>query len=168
MSYQSVNPNTTERFFTVVRRTDGKAITSGTVNYYLRSRSGDNEGKWWHDAIQSWVIGEIGNPMTHNADGHWEIDLSMSPFTAANMRLLEYVKETNDNHIPDSRHLIVEETVPDNASIEQILTVVQQNPQEIIDAVVGAIQSLTIEVQPTRTILGPCDESVKTGYLLPK
>jgi hypothetical protein len=105
MSYQSIDAGATERFFTVVAKASGDPITGGTVNYYLKSKSGDNAGKWWRDSDQTWQVAETANAMTHDADGHWEIDLSESPFTAG-VRYLEYTKESGDLHIPDSRHLI--------------------------------------------------------------
>ncbi|MDM4015854.1 hypothetical protein [Roseiconus lacunae] len=105
MSYQTIQTGATERFFTVVARSSGDPITSGTVNYYLRAKSGDNAGKWWRDSDQSWQAGSIANPMAHNDDGHWEIDLTESPFSDG-VRYLEYVKESGDLHVPDARHLI--------------------------------------------------------------
>jgi hypothetical protein len=103
--YHSINSGETERFFTVVARASGAPVTAGTVNYYLRAKSGANNGKWWRDSDQTWQVAETANAMTHNADGHWEIDLTTSPFTDG-VRYLEYVKESGDLHVPDGRHLV--------------------------------------------------------------
>lgn len=103
--YHSINAGETERFFTVVARASGAPITSGTVNYYLKAKSGANAGKWWKDADQTWDVAETANAMTHDADGHWEIDLTSTPF-ADGVRCLEYVKESGDLHVPQARHLI--------------------------------------------------------------
>jgi hypothetical protein len=103
--YHSINAGETERFFTVVARASGAPITSGTVNYYLKAKSGANAGKWWKNADETWDAAETANAMTHDADGHWEIDLASSPF-ADGVRYLEYVKESGDLHVPQARHLI--------------------------------------------------------------
>ena len=105
MSYQDIAAGTTERFFTVVRRSNGNPITSGLVNYYLLAKSGANVGRWWRDSDQSWQAGSVANAMTHQDDGHWEIDRSSSPIESG-VRYLEYFKESGDLHIPDSRHLV--------------------------------------------------------------
>ena len=104
MSYQTIDAGITERFFTVVNRNSGGPIVAGTVNYYLRAKSGVNDGKWWRNSDQTWQATEQANQMTHQADGHWEIDLTSSPFTNG-VRFFEYVKDSDDFHIPDSRHL---------------------------------------------------------------
>jgi hypothetical protein len=103
--YHSINAGETERFFTVVARASGAPITSGTVNYYLKAKSGANAGKWWANATETWEVAETANAMTHEADGHWEIDLASTPF-ADGVRYLEYVKESGDLHVPQARHLI--------------------------------------------------------------
>lgn len=105
MGYQSIQPGTTERFFTAVRRVNGDPIVSGLVDYYLKAKSGPNEGKWWSDSDQSWKVVETANAMTHEADGHWEIDLTVSPFSLG-IRYLEYMKDATNAHIPDARHVI--------------------------------------------------------------
>ena len=68
MSYQSIQVGTTERFATLVARADGSPITSGTVNYYLKAKSGANAGKWWRDSDQTWQAGETANAMTHELE----------------------------------------------------------------------------------------------------
>lgn len=104
MSYQDINVGETERFFTVEKKSDGDPIKTGTVNYYLKAKSGPNDGKWWRDSDQTWQAVETANPMTHEADGHWEIDLTTSPFVDG-VRYLEYVEESGDLHIPMKRHV---------------------------------------------------------------
>ena len=105
MSYQDIEAGTTERFFTVVARVDGSPIIAGTVNYYLKCKSGANDGKWWADGTQTWEVGAQANAMSHEDDGHWEIDLTSTPFVDG-VRYHEYVKESGDLHVPDGRHLI--------------------------------------------------------------
>jgi hypothetical protein len=123
VSYQAIEPGTTERFFTAVKRVNGDPITTGMVDYYLKAKSGPNVGKWWRDSDQTWQATETANEMTHEADGHWEIDLSESPFDLG-IRYLEYVKEATNLHIPDARHVIASKdgqyqiavTIQDSAS----------------------------------------------------
>jgi len=112
MSYQSIDAGITERFFTVVKRSNGDPVVAGTVNYYLKAKSGANAGKWWKDSDQTWADTETANAMQHDEDGHWEIDLTSSPFIDG-IRFLEYVKESGNLHVPDSRHLIAGTSVKD-------------------------------------------------------
>jgi len=103
--YQSLSVATLERFFTVVARADGSPIVSGTVNYYLKATSGSQAGKWWRNSDQTWQAAETANALSHDADGHWGIVLSGTPFEDG-VRYLEYVKETGNLHVPDARHVI--------------------------------------------------------------
>ena len=105
MSYQTIDAGATERFFTVIAKASGNPIIAGTVNYFLKAKSGADVGKWWRNSDQTWQVAETANAMAHEADGHWEIDLASSPFVDG-LRYLEYVKESGDLHVPDSRHLI--------------------------------------------------------------
>jgi len=166
MSYQSIETGLKERFFTVVGRSDGNPITAGTVNYYLKAKSGDNAGKWWQDSDQTWQDTEVANTMTHEADGHWEIELTSSPFIDEE-RYLEYVKEASNRHVPDSRHLVGQDRLnqPDNDSIALILESVQDlscDTETTIAALTNALKN--ISVHPERVVLGPCQRSVTPLY----
>ena len=105
--YHTINAGELERGFTVIARLDGSPITTGTVNYYLRCKSGSNAGKWWRDADQTWQAAETANAMSHDADGHWDILLTAGaagPFVAG-VRYREYVKESGNLHVPEGRLL---------------------------------------------------------------
>jgi hypothetical protein len=103
--YQTIETgDTSERGFTLVAKASGSPITSGTVNYYLKAKSGANAGKWWRDSDQTWQAVEIANAMTHDADGHWSRTLAASPFSDG-VIYLEYAKESGDIHVPVSRRL---------------------------------------------------------------
>lgn len=104
-SYQAIPAGTRRRGFTVVTRTTGAPVTTGTVNYYLLAKSGANAGKWWNDSTQSWAASETANAMSHDADGHWELVLDGDPF-ADGINYLEYVKTSGDTHVPDGRRLV--------------------------------------------------------------
>ena len=106
---QDIDSNTTERIFPVVAKASGSPITTGTVNYYLKAKSGTNVGKWWRDSDQTWQATETANAMTHEVDGSWEIDLSAAPFSHG-VRFLEYVKESGDLHAPVSNHVTGKDT----------------------------------------------------------
>lgn len=106
--YHTINAGELERGFTVVARASGDPVTMGTVNYYLKCKSGDDAGKWWRNSDQSWQAAETANAMTHDADGHWDILLSAGaagPFVAG-VRYREYVKESGNLHVPDGRLLV--------------------------------------------------------------
>ena len=63
----------------LVAKASGSAIAAGTVNYYLKALTGDNAGKWWKNADQTWDVAETANAMTHQADGCWTITLAATP-----------------------------------------------------------------------------------------
>jgi hypothetical protein len=105
--YHTINAGELERGFTVVAKANGDPITTGTVNYYLKAKSGANAGKWWRNSDQTWLPAETANAMTHDADGHWDILLTAGatgPFVAG-VRCLEYIKESGNLHVPDGRLL---------------------------------------------------------------
>ena len=83
----------------------GGPIDSGTVNYYLRAKTGVNAGKWWKDSDQTWAVAETANPMTHDADGNWTIELTASPFTE-DIVYIEYAKESGNLHVAAAGRLL--------------------------------------------------------------
>ena len=89
----------------MVAKASGSAITSGTVNHYLLAMSGDNAGKWWKNADQTWAATETATAMTHAADGSWTVELAESPFEAG-VIYLEYAKESGDLHIAGEGRLL--------------------------------------------------------------
>lgn len=101
--------STTARAFTLIDKSSGSPIASGTVNLYIKNISGANSGKWWRDSDQTWQVSETGNAMTHQADGHWTRTLATSPWNSGDVTL-EYAKESGDLHVPVSRLLQVEYT----------------------------------------------------------
>lgn len=84
-------------------KASGSAITTGTVNYFLKALTGVNAGKWWKNSDQTWAASETANAMTHQADGGWTINLAASPFVTAGQvpgdRYYEYAKESGDLHV---------------------------------------------------------------------
>jgi hypothetical protein len=106
--YHTINAGELERGSTVIARLDSSPITAGTVNFYLKCKSGANAGKWWKNSDQTWQAAETANAMTHDADGHWDILLTAGasgPFVAG-VRYLEYVKESGNLHVPEGRLLV--------------------------------------------------------------
>ena len=121
-TYQAIAVGTRQRFFTAVKKANGDPIVTGVVNYYVKAKSGTNIGKWWRDSDQTWQVAKTANPMTHDDDGHWGIDLAGSPFAEGD-RYLEYLQESGQLHIPDSRHLIGSTTGNGVGSVKQLLNV---------------------------------------------
>lgn len=121
--YLTVDTTETLRWFTVVSRASGDPIEAGTVYYYLAARSGANSGKWWRDSDQTWQASPVGNEMRHLDDGHWTIVLSAAPF-ASGVRYIEYVKESNNLHIPNGRPLRGGKAA-DESSVQDVLTAVE-------------------------------------------
>jgi len=89
----------------LVAKVDGSAITTGTVNYYLKCLTGTNAGLWWKNSDQTWAASETANAMTHQADGSWTITLAATPFVDA-ILYLEYAKESGDLHVAAEGRLL--------------------------------------------------------------
>lgn len=90
------------RKFTVIAKATGDPITGGTVNYYAYDFV---QAKWWRDTDQTWQATAQANPMSYVDDGHWTINLA-SAFWVAGRTYLEYVKESGNLHIADSRLVV--------------------------------------------------------------
>jgi hypothetical protein len=151
--YHTINAGELERGFTVIARLDGSPITAGTVNYYLKCKSGANAGKWWRDSDQSWQATETANAMTHDADGHWDVLLTAGgsgPFVAG-VRCREYVKEDGNLHVPKGR-LLVCDAAPGSPG----------GPL-VVGAGAGGINPSGGKVAAT---IAPGDNADKTGYSL--
>ena len=90
----------------LVQKADGEPITSGTVNFYLKAVSGDNDGKWYKGATTSWDAAlQIAGAATHDDDGHWYLSLPTAVWTAG-VRYKLLGKESGDLHIPVQRQVI--------------------------------------------------------------
>jgi hypothetical protein len=103
----------------LVAKASGSAITTGTVNYYLKCLTGANAGKWWKNSDQTWAATETANAMTHQADGNWTITLAASPFTDA-VLYLEYAKEAGDLHVAAEGRLLRGKAVLDDVNASKI------------------------------------------------
>ena len=109
----SIAVGETWRHAGMVAKASGSAITAGTVNYYLKAKSGANVGKWWNNGDQTWAASETANAMSHDADGNWTIELAASPFTDG-VLYLEYAKESGDLHVAGEGKLLRGQANPFN------------------------------------------------------
>ncbi len=94
----SIAVGETWRHAGMVAKATGSAITAGTVNYYLKCKTGTHAGKWWKNSDQTWAAVETANAMTHEADGNWTIELASSPFEDG-VLYVEYAKESGNLHV---------------------------------------------------------------------
>ena len=84
----------------IVAKASGNAVTSGTVNFYLRDKDGANAGKWYRGSDSTWQATEsVAGEATHSADGHWYFSFP-SAVWARNVRYRLYAKESGNLHIP--------------------------------------------------------------------
>jgi hypothetical protein len=137
--------STQPRCFTVVDKTSGSGVTSGTVNWYLKNISGANAGKWWRNSDGTWQGSETANAMTHQSDGHWTLNLSATPWVDGDVSL-EYAKSAADNHVPTARLLSVAYTPLSDPSGNVALSSSEQNEiaAAILDLSNGIETSLTL------------------------
>lgn len=138
--------STSPRCFTIIDKTSGSGVTSGTVNWYLKNISGANAGKWWRNSDGTWQVSETANAMTHQADGHWTITLSATPWVDGDVSL-EYAKTTADVHVPVSRMLTVAYTTDSDSSGNVALSTGEYNTiaTAILDLSNGVETSLTLK-----------------------
>jgi len=86
----------------LVARADGSPITAGTVNYYVRAKTGANATKWFKTSDGSWDAAEqVAGSMTHMADGHWRVSIDAACWIDG-VEYVEYAKEDGDLHVPVS------------------------------------------------------------------
>lgn len=137
--------STQPRCFTMIDKTSGNPLTSGTVNWYVKNISGANAGKWWRNSDGTWQNTETANAMTHQADGHWTIELTASPWADGDVSL-EYAKSSTDIHVPTSRMLSVSYTSSSDSSGNVTLSSTEQNEiaTSILDLSNGVETSLTL------------------------
>jgi hypothetical protein len=78
----------------------GNPIISGTVNFYLYDKEGENAGKWYRGSDGTWQSSEsIAGQATHRADGHWYMSFP-SEVWERRIRYRFYAKESGDLHVP--------------------------------------------------------------------
>lgn len=137
--------STLPRAFTIIDKTSGSGLTSGTVNWYLKNISGANAGKWWRNSDGTWQASETANVMTHQADGHWTITLSASPWTNGEV-CLEYAKSATDTHVPVSRMLTVSylTSVSSSGGVQMDTTGQNNAATALLDLANGIESNLTL------------------------
>ena len=91
----------------LVAKANGSAITSGTVNFYLKAKDGTNAGKWYRGADTSWQGTEVlaGAGTYSDGDGGWELSLPSAVWTR-NVAYRVYAKESGSLHIPVGENLL--------------------------------------------------------------
>jgi hypothetical protein len=103
----------------IVAKADGSPIVSGTVNFYLRAKTGDNVDKWFQTSDSTWQATEqIAGVASHVSDGHWQCEIIAAAWEAG-VRYVLYAKEAGGLHISyceevtegDSTNITVETTV---------------------------------------------------------
>ena len=105
----------------IVARADGSPITSGTITFYLMALTGDNAGKWFKTADDTWSATEQSSGTgTHKADGHWTCSVDSAAWTSG-VRYQLYAKESGDLHVPYSEE-IVEKGLETNITVEATVT----------------------------------------------
>jgi uncharacterized phiE125 gp8 family phage protein len=84
----------------------GSAITTGTVNFYLKQTTGDNAGKWYRGSDGTWQAGEsIAGAGSHVSDGDWKLSLA-SAVWESHAAYRVYVIESGDLHIPNGDDIL--------------------------------------------------------------
>lgn len=137
--------STSPRCFTIIDKSSGSGVTSGTVNWYLKNITGANAGKWWRNSDGTWQNTETANTMTHQADGHWTITLSATPWTDGDVSL-EYAKTTADVHVPVSRMLNVAYTTDSDSSGKVSLSTAE------FDTIAEAVMDLADAIETSLTL----------------
>lgn len=111
-------PGVANTFGATMVKTDGSAITAGTVNFYLVALSGANAGKWFRGSDQTWQVAEaIAAAGTHEGKGHWAGSIVAAAWTdGVNYRL--YAAESGNLSIPYGYDVACVPTPPTAAQVE--------------------------------------------------
>ena len=100
---------------TLVKKSDGSAITSGTVTFYLQALSGTNIDKWFRASDSTWqVVESSAGVATHTSDGHWKVTIAAVAWTAG-VRYFVHAKESGGLHIPTGVNINCEKAVDGGA-----------------------------------------------------
>ena len=88
----------------VLNKTTVSPITTGTVVFYLRCKTGTNADKWWKGADGTWsataVSAEVtGSPPTHTDSGIWKLSIASGAWTAGARYDLYAIESGNLNII---------------------------------------------------------------------
>ena len=98
----------------LVAKTDGDAITSGTVNFYLKDRDGSNAGKWY-DSGGTWEdIESVAGTGTHDVKGHWFLSFP-SVVWVQGIRYYCYAEESGSLSIPVGTDILADATTGSQA-----------------------------------------------------
>ena len=107
----------------LVAKADGTAITSGTVNFYLRQTAGTNAGRWWRGSDSTWQSAEaVAGAMTHLARGHWTVSVAAGAWEEG-AEYLEYAAESGWLDVPLSRLVRANKLLAEAAALPSIDTV---------------------------------------------
>ena len=91
----------------LLNKSTGDPIVSGTVNFYVVDKDGDNANKWYKGSDGLWYATEqIAGVATHRADGSWYASLPSAVWQSGK-RYDFYGKETNDYHVTVGRDILV-------------------------------------------------------------
>ena len=87
---------------------DGNPITSGTINFYLRDKDGNNAGLWYRGSDQTWQVSDasVAGVATHDKDGHWKLSLPQAVWEYGTAYRLIGM-ESGNLHIPVGDNIIV-------------------------------------------------------------
>jgi uncharacterized phiE125 gp8 family phage protein len=89
-----------------VAKSNGNPITSGTVNFYLKTTTGDDAGKWYQGSTATWEAAEsIAGAGAHVSDGDWKLSLGSAVWTS-NVHYRAYIIETGNLHIPNADDIL--------------------------------------------------------------
>lgn len=92
----------------LIAKASGNPITTGTVNFYLIAKNGDNAGKWFRASDSSWQVAESSAGVgTHKVDGHWYVSI-VSAAWIVGVLYEKYAKEGGNLHIAYSENVITD------------------------------------------------------------
>jgi hypothetical protein len=92
-------------FLDVVAKASGSAITSGTVNFYLIAKDGDNAGKWFRASDSSWQAAESSaGQATYKGGAAWSLSIAAAAWLSG-VNYISYAKESGNLNIVYNEHL---------------------------------------------------------------
>jgi len=90
----------------VIAKATGAAITAGTVNFYLIALNGDNSGKWYRAADETWQAAEASaGASTYKGGALWQLEIAAAAWINGVSYSL-YAKETGSLNVVYTEQIV--------------------------------------------------------------
>jgi len=116
----------------MVAKASGSAITSGTVTFYLKAKTGANAGKWFRASDSSWQASEAsaGAATYSNGDAEWSLSITSAAWIDG-VKYSLYGKESGSLNIPYSDSLETNANTTTPPTVSEITADIDANSTQL-------------------------------------